>query len=394
MRMRNLGLVISALAAFAFVLVVSQVSASAQTQQPELLLPFSAGLLEIQADETYDGETDHPSIGPIAFDFTDVRRATDSEILAMGDGRVRVECVHVSSSAVLEFQADGYAGSFYFVHVDARTFAPGLSGDWTRVEQGQVLAELYPDALNSNPEDDCAQFSTGAHLHLDFPETNMVIDGITFNEATPNDGDQVSSTNRKPDERATAVCSGQVATIVGTSGDDVLQGTAGPDVIAGLQGDDVILGAAGDDVICGGFGDDFLVGNDGFDVIFGAQGNDTIVAAGGTSGTGLDDSAGGRFFGGQGDDIIFGSNRWDRAQGGPGDDRLQGFNGRDWLRGGADEDFLEGGGNIDDLHGGNQNDIIEAGGGDIVAGGAGNADVCRFANQPASLRGCEVFLEP
>lgn len=395
MRMRNLGLVASAATVFVLVMTVSQVTASAQTQRPELLLPFSAGLLEIQADETYDGDTDHPSIGPIAFDFTDVRRSVDSEILAMGDGRVRVECVHFSGSAVLEFQADGYAGSFFFVHLDANTFPPALSGEWTRVEQGEVLGELYPDALSSDPEDECAQFSTGAHLHLDFPENNMVIDGITFNEDSPNDGAQVSSTNRKPGERDAAACSGLVATIVGTSGDDVLQGTPGPDVIAGLQGDDVILGAAGDDVICGGIGDDFLVGNDGFDVIFGAQGDDTIVAAGGASGTRLNDAVGGgRFFGGQGDDTIFGSNRWDRAQGGPGNDRIQGFDGRDWIRGGPGEDFLEGGNNVDDLHGGNGNDIIATGGGDIVAGGAGARDTCRYINEPASIRGCEVFIQP
>ena len=395
MRMRNLGLAVSALVAFVLVFAVSQVTASAQTQRPELLLPFSAGLLEIQADETYAGDTDHPSIGPIAFDFTDIRRSNDSEILAMADGRVRVECVHSSGSAVLEFQADGYTGSFFLVHLDANTFPPALSNAWSRVEQGEVLAQLYPDSLTSNPEDECAQFSTGAHLHLDLPENNMVIDGITFNETSPNDGDQVSSTNRKPGERDTAECSGLVATIVGTSGDDVLQGTSGPDVIAGLQGDDLILGAEGDDVICGGFGDDFLVGNDGFDVIFGAQGNDTIVAAGGASGARLDDAVGGgRFFGGQGDDVIFGSNRWDRAQGGPGNDRIQGFDGRDWIRGGPGDDFLEGGNNVDNLHGGNGNDIIATGGSDVVAGGAGSEDTCRYAAAPASLRSCEIILQP
>jgi Ca2+-binding RTX toxin-like protein len=39
-------------------------------------------------------------------------------------------------------------------------------------------------------------------------------------------------------------CQGQVATIVGTKGHDVIYGTNGPDVIAGLGGNDVINGLA------------------------------------------------------------------------------------------------------------------------------------------------------
>ena len=36
------------------------------------------------------------------------------------------------------------------------------------------------------------------------------------------------------------------ATIVGTSGDDVIRGTDGPDVVAGLGGNDRIWGLGGD----------------------------------------------------------------------------------------------------------------------------------------------------
>ena len=71
-----------------------------------------------------------------------------------------------------------------------------------------------------------------------------------------------------------ALCLGQRATIVGTSGDDLLTGTPGNDVIAGLAGHDTIDGSDGDDVLCG---------DDGNDRIFGGAGRDTI-----DSGTGTD----------------------------------------------------------------------------------------------------------
>src|SRR2546428_237505 len=58
----------------------------------------------------------------------------------------------------------------------------------------------------------------------------------------------------------TPKCHGQTATIVGTSGDDLIKGTSHADVIVGLGGNDVIYGYDGNDVICGGPGDDELMG--------------------------------------------------------------------------------------------------------------------------------------
>ena len=52
-----------------------------------------------------------------------------------------------------------------------------------------------------------------------------------------------------PASFAQTICQGQVATLVGTPGDDILPGSPGDDVIAGLGGDDVINGDLGDDVI-------------------------------------------------------------------------------------------------------------------------------------------------
>ena len=52
------------------------------------------------------------------------------------------------------------------------------------------------------------------------------------------------------------LCDGEVATVVGTAGADVLTGTAQRDVITGLAGDDLIEGLGGADLICAGAGRD------------------------------------------------------------------------------------------------------------------------------------------
>ena len=80
-------------------------------------------------------------------------------------------------------------------------------------------------------------------------------------------------------------------TIMGTSGNDVLNGTTGNDVICAgdgndvvqaANGNDVVLGGNGDDQIFGGGGHDVLLGDDGFDFLRGDIGNDTMY--GGTGG--------------------------------------------------------------------------------------------------------------
>lgn len=359
--------------------------ANAQIQQ--LKLPFPAGGVQINFDETYFGTQPHPTNGAIAFDMVSTADFVNSEVLAMGDGEVRLACTHRSGSSILLFRADGYSGEFVYVHLEEATLPSWMSGDWTRVQQGDVVGRIFPNRINGVQGDSCLQFSTGPHLHLDLPQLNLVLDGVTFNEDFPNDLEQLISTNGLVAGPTSALCGGFDATIIGTTGNDVLVGTPGADVIAGLQGNDVIRGMGGDDVLCGGLGDDGIFGGEGFDVIYGAQGNDDIFGADENART---DTAGGRYFGGQGNDIILGTNRWDRMQGGPGSDRLYGYEGRDWMRGGSQNDRLEGGGAIDDLHGGNGNDLIFTGVGDIVRGGAG-ADECDLSGgQPETIISCSV----
>lgn len=63
-----------------------------------------------------------------------------------------------------------------------------------------------------------------------------------------------------------------MATINGSSGDDLINGTDDPDVISGLRGDDTIDGSKGADTIDGGSGNDRLFGGDGNDYLYGGDG--------------------------------------------------------------------------------------------------------------------------
>ena len=75
-----------------------------------------------------------------------------------------------------------------------------------------------------------------------------------------------------PSGAAPPTCKGIPATIVGTSGNDVLSGTPGRDVTVGLTGNDKLSGLAGNDLICGGYGADRLHGGSGNDSLAGEQG--------------------------------------------------------------------------------------------------------------------------
>jgi Ca2+-binding RTX toxin-like protein len=107
--------------------------------------------------------------------------------------------------------------------------------------------------------------------------------------------------------------------------------------------------------IIGGDGNDVLIGTNGNDFVYGGPGDDRILLFGG-------------------DDIGNGGTGNDMIAGHEGKDLLIGGLGVDQLIGGKDKDVLSGDGGGDDLYGGDADDILSGGrgDGDVVVGGAGN----------------------
>ncbi len=189
------------------------------------------------------------------------------------------------------------------------------------------------------------------------------------------------------------VCEGEVATLVGTAGPDVLTGTTGPDVIVGRGGDDVISGGDGEDLVCAGDGDDAVLAGAGNDAVYGGEGADRLQ---GMSGDDLldggpgDDTLNGHdgndlLLGGDGEDGLYGGGGDDYLDGGWGDDRLSGYDGADelsgaqgadFLAGGRGDDVLTGGLGSDRLYGGDHADLLIGGpDGDLLGGGPGDDDL-------------------
>lgn len=85
----------------------------------------------------------------------------------------------------------------------------------------------------------------------------------------------------KPDIGAVEVqaagkCKGKAATLVGTTGNDVLTGTSGKDVVAALGGNDKVKTKGGKDLVCAGAGKDKVNGGGGKDTLLGQGGNDKL----------------------------------------------------------------------------------------------------------------------
>ena len=123
---------------------------------------------------------------------------------------------------------------------------------------------------------------------------------------------------------AQGFCIGQMATLVGTPGNDVLTGTPNRDVMLGLGGNDTLLGLGGRDVLCGNEGNDILRGGFGLDFLDGGTGNDQL-------------------YGEAGPDYLRGKEGRDQLLGGPGNDELLGGPDDDVLNGEADQDVCDGG---------------------------------------------------
>jgi poly-gamma-glutamate synthesis protein (capsule biosynthesis protein) len=149
-------------------------------------------------------------------------------------------------------------------------------------------------------------------------------------------------------------CAGHPATILGTSGDDLLVGTPGADVIAARGGDDTVLGLGGDDLICGGPGDDDLWGGPGDDTLWGGEGDDAAYG----------DAGDDRLHGEGGADVLWGGPGADTLSGGDGDDDLLGHEGDDLLIGGPGRNRLWGGTGADSLIGFGSEDTLAGDGAD------------------------------
>jgi hypothetical protein len=116
-------------------------------------------------------------------------------------------------------------------------------------------------------------------------------------------------------------CGGDVATLVGTGGADVLRGTRRADVIVARGGNDIVKSRGGNDKVCDGAGNDRVVLGGGKDKAIGGAGADRIAG-----GAGNDTLAGGR-----GNDTLSGGRGNDRLNGGRGTDTCLGGPGRDTL---------------------------------------------------------------
>ncbi|MDP8928727.1 MAG: hypothetical protein M3O70_09175 [Actinomycetota bacterium] len=145
-------------------------------------------------------------------------------------------------------------------------------------------------------------------------------------------------------------CHDEPATIVGTSGDDMLDGTAGDDVILARDGNDRVQSLTGRDRVCAGGGDDSIESADGNDGIDAGPGADRVVAGGLGYFPPCPDHGACADVG-------------DAIEGGPGDDRLEAGDDRDMVRGGDGNDLLLGQGGDDRLAADEGNDVLDGGDG-------------------------------
>jgi len=201
-------------------------------------------------------------------------------------------------------------------------------------------------------------------------------------------------------------------------GDDVITGGAGTDGIFGSDGNDILIGAAGQDGLDGGAGDDILSGGDGVDELYGDSGDDTLD--GGTGDDELGGAAGADILrGGAGADSLYGGDGIDTAtysgdtvgisitlinnvsllslaaagSGGnaEGDvlfeiENAEGGNGSDLIIGSEVGNTLHGNAGSDRLDGADGNDLLVGGtGADQLIGGAG-ADAAIYSEGSVGVR--------
>jgi large repetitive protein len=174
---------------------------------------------------------------------------------------------------------------------------------------------------------------------------------------------------------------GQLLTVDGAGGNDILNGSSGDDVLLGGTGNDKLTGNAGNDYLAGGNDADIMIGGLGDDVLLGGTGNDSLTGNDGNDW--LDGGAGtDTMIGGLGDDTYIVDNVGDilTEAVGAGTDSVVASVSR-VLAANFENLTLTGGGNNNatgntagnQLTGNSGNNILDGGvGADILAGGMGD----------------------
>ena len=188
-------------------------------------------------------------------------------------------------------------------------------------------------------------------------------------------------------DAAPPLCGGKPATIVGTTGDDVLKGTDGDDVIVGLAGDDLIKGLGGNDTLCGQYGNDILVGGAGDDVLWAGPGSDWVSY--GLAPNGVVVHLGTGVSTGWGTDQL---RSIENILGSPWNDDLVGNGSRNVIKGGSGDDTIVGRRSSDHLYGGLGDDILRGKQGSDVLDGQDGYEVPPFL-RTRSVWGLRVLPE-
>lgn len=197
-------------------------------------------------------------------------------------------------------------------------------------------------------------------------------------------------------------CHGQIATYVGTAGNDDIDDAHGdfgrnPVIVLGDGSDRLRLGlgylpALDSLTVCGGSGQDSIevserIGDHAQTLLDGGLDDDFVGNQGGLNNSDLAKLV---LVGGAGEDVLRGANGNDEMDAGKGDDSLYGVGGKDKMKGGSGNDILRGQRGSDLLKGGSGFDLLE---GDMpgypdgrdVADGGSNRDRC----EAEVVRNCE-----
>ncbi|MEM7204152.1 MAG: calcium-binding protein [Planctomycetota bacterium] len=243
----------------------------------------------------------------------------------------------VGLDGLIDLDLDGGDGNDLLIGGDGVDVLRGGDGNDTAIAgRGNdiVLGEAGDDLLVWNHDDG-----------NDFMEGGSDDDTVQVN-GSDLEGDALTIAPNGARIRVQRVNLTPVTLDIGTTEDLDVNGQGGNDSIAGSSG---LLGLIALD-LDGGEGNDLLLGSDGADVIRGGAGSDGMVGAGG------DDI----MLGEAEADILIGSDGDDLLVGGEGDDFVFANRGDDDLRGDGGDDFLHGGSDTDSADGGTGTDVAVA----------------------------------